>query len=428
MKMSYYVVAREEALTIGNASIKYQHIERKNNTYLNESVDLTKTGENYYFKKPDKSYTAIFHDMAAQGLFSTRKVRLKDKETAIGSEIIVAVAGDYFESREQAIEFFRVADEALNEFFSVTLPNGEKIAGKDLCMSSVIHADEGSYGMHYITCTCVPRELKKRRTKKELDSGAEAKSEGWYCQLSHSGFWQSTKDENGKLYYSYSKLNDVVAEAYKKAGYTDIERGKKGSTARHLHPNEYKALMRELQQEAEGSISLAEARKIGGKYILDESSYERLKALQSNIEKQYAIIKKSQEIVDKETFELKEARRKAKTKELEADKVVKDYEDLKDKYRLTCEENRRYEADKTRKEAEIAKQKDIIDYWEMLFDIIITAIKKILEWIKELLQDALDKKECERIRECIKAEYDNILKTLQTADISKEGPGLAEER
>ena len=167
-----YIVAREEPLTIATANFRYEHNERTNKTYINPDIDLSK--ENYHFKKPDKSYIATFHEMADAGLFSTRKVSLKNKDTALGSEIIIAVAGNYFSSKEEAIEFYRIANNALNEFFTVVLPDGRTIKGEDLCISSVVHLDEGSPGLHYTTVTCVPREMKRRRTKKRKSRGYSA--------------------------------------------------------------------------------------------------------------------------------------------------------------------------------------------------------------------------------------------------------------
>lgn len=414
--MSYYVVAREEPLTVGNSNIKYEHNERKNLTYLNPDIDLSK--ENYYFKKPEKSYTALFHEMEEQGLFSTRRIKLNDPHTKIGSEIIVAVAGDYFESKEQAIQFFKVANDALNEFFSVTLPDGTKVSGSDLCMSSVVHCDEANYGLHYVTTCCTAKELFKKRTKKQIAENKKPVSQGWYVQLSHSNFWDSHKDETGKLVYSYSILNDVVADAYKKAGYSDIERGKKGSTAKHLHPNEFKAMMRSIEDEAKKSLSRVDAKKIAGKYVMDEKSYDSLVTLQENLAVQQEIIKKSQDMIDRQQQSIKEERYKVKKKELNIEASQKRTAELEDKYELLKEksEERRKELDE--KAMEIENQREIICFWETMFKWFLDMVKKILQWVDQLIHGDLSADERTTVHSSVNKAYDEMIRRIQTMDMA----------
>lgn len=409
--MKHYIVAREEALTIGNANNKYEHNERINKSYLNKDIDLSK--ENHYYKRPDKSYMAIFRSMADSGLFSTRKVSLSNPETAIGSEIIVAVAGDYFQSEEQAIEFFGVANVALNEFFSVTLPDGTKVDGKDLCMSSVVHLDEGSYGLHYTTATCVPRELKKRRTKKEMATGAEAKSAGWYCQLSHSGFWSSEKDGEGNLYYSYSRLNDVVADAYRKAGYTDIVRGEKGSKAKHLHPNAFKALMRDAQEKAEQGMPPIGARKVAGHYIVDEKAYNDLTSAQRGLSVQYQGILMAQKAIDEQQQAIAKERQRIKRRELEADKSVRDSADLAEQCTESAKENKKKEKELQNKSREIIRQKEIISIWEELFRWLIDTIQSILNCVNAIVNGNLSNDEQAKMRQQAESMYADMIEEIE---------------
>ncbi len=411
--MAYYIVAREEGMTVGDANLRYQHNERCNNTYLNPDIDLSI--ENHYYKKPDKSYIKMFQEMEERGLFSTRHVRLKDNQTKIGSEIIVCVAGDYFQSREQAVEFFKVANDALNEFFTVHLPDGTKVKGEDLCMSSVVHCDEKSYGLHYTTATCVAREKKRKRTKKQMEEGKSAKSEGWYCQLSHSGFWDSDKDSSGKIVYSYSRLNDVIADAYAKVGYTDIQRGQKGSTAKHLHPNEYKAMMREMEQKANDTLALMDTKRIAGKIIIDESQYENLIDLQEKISLQKIAIEKSQELLDAEQQALKKERIEIKRREIAAEKKInKDYEG---EYSRIKAESKEREQELFRKKEEISKMEEIISFWEQLFEMLLGAIKKIIGLIDAILHKDLKDEEREQIHLGIVDAYENIKYGIETAEM-----------
>jgi len=71
-------------------------------------------------------------------------------------------------------------------------------------------------------------------------------------QVSHSKKWPRFKDENGYWVNSYSLLQDRFFEHMKAAGFTDFERGERGSTTEHLSVLEYKT-----QQEAQRAASLA---------------------------------------------------------------------------------------------------------------------------------------------------------------------------
>ncbi len=418
--MKYKIVAREEGMTIGDANIRYQHIERCNNTYLNPDIDLSV--ENYHFKKPQQSYIKTFYKMAEDGLLSTRRLRLNDSKTKIGSEIIVAVAGDYFESREQAIEFFEVANSALNTFFDVRTPDGTLlVSGSDLCMSSVVHCDEKSYGLHYVTGTCVARELKKKKTRKDIQAGREAKSLGWYAQASHSGFWNSEKDEKGKLYYSYSRLNDVIADAYAKAGYTDIERGNRGSTAKHLHPNEFKALMRTVQEEALNTQAQLDVKKIAGKYVMDDDAYNNLLKLQKEIVLQQTVLGKTQQLLDEQQHNLKQERVRIKKKELQIGASVQKAEDEKVYYDALVEKSKVQIVELQKKEEENRKLYEIVSFWEELFKTIFKAIVAIVGWLDELLHKALSIPEKNNLYINISNAYDEIKKTLDTAQMLEIG-------
>ena len=75
-------------------------------------------------------------------------------------------------------------------------------------------------------------------------------------QVSNSKKWKSEKvmGENGKerLVYSYSLLQDRYYEHMQAAGFTDFERGERGSTAEHLDVLEYKNKQEEKRAAALG--------------------------------------------------------------------------------------------------------------------------------------------------------------------------------
>ncbi|MDR2932783.1 MAG: recombinase, partial [Oscillospiraceae bacterium] len=69
---------------------------------------------------------------------------------------------------------------------------------------------------------------------------------------SHSKKWPRFKDEKGAWINSYSLLQDRFHEHMKAAGFTDFERGERGSTTEHLTTLEYKT-----KQEAERAAVFA---------------------------------------------------------------------------------------------------------------------------------------------------------------------------
>jgi hypothetical protein len=97
-------------------------------------------------------------------------------------------------------------------------------------------------------------------------------------QVSHSKKWPRFKDENGNWVNSYSLLQDRFFEHMRAAGYTDFERGERGSTAEHLSVLEYKT-----QQEAARAAALDQ--KV-------EKQQQRLSGLQEKISvtKQTAVV------------------------------------------------------------------------------------------------------------------------------------------
>lgn len=82
-------------------------------------------------------------------------------------------------------------------------------------------------------------------------------------QVNHSKKWESEKEigEDGKEYlvYSYSKLQDRYHDYIKSAGFKNFERGKVGSTAKHLSVLDYKTEKRKEElAEREKALTIAE--------------------------------------------------------------------------------------------------------------------------------------------------------------------------
>ena len=141
--------------------------------------------------------------------------------------------------------------------------------GEQYILSAVMHADERNkslseelgrdvyhYHLHVVYIPVVEKEI--RWTKRCKDQALVGTVKEVIHQVSHSKKWASVKAmdekgepilaENGKavLIPSYSLLQDRFYEHMKEAGFTDFERGVRGSTIQHLSVLDYK-----IQQDNE---------------------------------------------------------------------------------------------------------------------------------------------------------------------------------
>ncbi|WP_420852781.1 plasmid recombination protein [Sporolactobacillus pectinivorans] len=140
-------------------------------------------------------------------------------------------------------------------------------------LSAVMHADERNralseqfgrdvfhYHMHVVYIPIVDKEIKW--SKRCTDSALVGTTKEIIKQVSHSKKWPKLKrldkggkpvlSKNGKtiLVNSYSLLQDRFFEHMRAAGYTDFERGERGSTAEHLDVLDYKIQQEEASSDA----------------------------------------------------------------------------------------------------------------------------------------------------------------------------------
>ena len=136
-----------------------------------------------------------------------------------------------------------------------------EIGGGQFVLSAVMHADERNkalseelgrsvyhYHLHVLYVPCVQKEIYYRKNNKNPELTGKLKEV--ITQVSHSKKWPRIKGEKGWV-NSYSLLQDRFFEHMRAAGYTDIERGVRGSTAEHLSVLEYKS-----QQEDKRTMRL----------------------------------------------------------------------------------------------------------------------------------------------------------------------------
>lgn len=314
--------ARNMRLTTQKLKNAQQHNEREKDSYVNPDIVPERSHLNVHFKKPDGSYLEQFERMEADGVISTRG--LKEDAFRYG-ELVFDVNSAYFFNRggyEFAKEFYEAAYQAAIKI----------VGGEQYILSAVMHADERNramsdalgqdvyhYHLHVVYVPVVEKQI--LWTKRCKDKSLVGKVKETIMQVSMSKKWASKpildettgeplRTEKGKpiLKKSYSFLQDDFFRYMQEAGYTDIERGERGSSEEHLTVTQFKvqkeqerlaALTEQTQEKEQQAASLEkklekvqrqqveiqkveqiEARPVpfSSKVILERSEYEVLSA------------------------------------------------------------------------------------------------------------------------------------------------------
>ena len=259
---------------IGNTQ---RHNEREKDSYTNPDIVPERAALNIHFKKPSGNYAEMFTQMEAGKVISTRG--LKDDAHLYG-ELVFDVNSAYFDNHggyDFAKQFYTDAYRSAIEI----------VGGEQFILSAVMHADERNqamsealgrdvyhYHLHVVYIPVVEKQvLWSKRCKDKSLVGTVKET---IIQVSSSKKWKSLPavDEQGKpilqkngkpvLRKSYSVLQDDFFNAMRTAGYTDVERGERGSTEEHLTVAQFKT----------------------------EREQERLAALEHQVEKKEKILQK----------------------------------------------------------------------------------------------------------------------------------------
>jgi len=105
------------------------------------------------------------------------------------------------------------------------------------------------YHLHVVYVPVVDKEIYFKKNNKNPELAGKLREV--VKQVSHSKKWPRFKDENGHWVNSYSLLQDRFYEHMRAAGFTDFERGERGSTAEHLSVLDYK-----IQQDTARATAL----------------------------------------------------------------------------------------------------------------------------------------------------------------------------
>ena len=235
---------------VGNTQ---QHNEREKDSYRNPDIIPQRAAWNVHFKKPTASYTDLFAQLEAAGTISTRGL----KPDAIHyCELVFDVNSAYFDNHggyEFAKQFYEDAYKAAVQI----------VGGEQYILSAVMHADEINramtealgrevyhYHLHVVYVPVVEKQI--LWSKRCKDKALVGKVKETVMQVSRSKKWASKPllddagkpalQKNGKpvLKKSYSVLQDDFFNYMRNAGYTDVERGERGSTEEHLTVTQFK--------------------------------------------------------------------------------------------------------------------------------------------------------------------------------------------
>ena len=246
---------------VGNTQ---QHNEREKDSYRNPDIIPQRTSWNVHFKKPTASYTDLFAQLEAAGTISTRGLK---PDATHYCELVFDVNSAYFDNHggyEFAKQFYEDAYKAAVQI----------VGGEQYILSAVMHADEINramtealgreiyhYHLHVVYVPVVEKQiLWSKRCKDKALVGTVKET---VMQVSRSKKWASKPllddagkpvlQKNGKpvLKKSYSILQDDFFNYMHNAGYTDVDRGERGSTEEHLTVTQFK-----VQREQERLDSL----------------------------------------------------------------------------------------------------------------------------------------------------------------------------
>ena len=287
-------VARNQDLeTPADVAKVQEHNEREKDSYSNQDIVPERTSLNVHFKAPTDDYVKTFEQMEQDGVISTRG--LKPDAVKYG-ELVFDVNSAYFYNHggyEFAKQFYADAYKAAVEI----------VGGEQYILSAVMHADERNramsealgedvyhYHLHVVYIPVVEKQiLWSKRCKDESLRGTVKET---ITQVSRSKKWESKpvldKDGNpmlnakGKkiLKSSYSVLQDDFFHFMRNAGYTDVERGERGSTEEHLTVTQFKVQAEQQRLEAmTGQVAQAE-RGLENAKAATEKQKKKLEALQ----------------------------------------------------------------------------------------------------------------------------------------------------
>ena len=285
------------------------HNERQKEIYSNPDIVPERTPFNIHFKEPTGSYEDMFKELEQQKVISTWGQK---PDSTKFCELIFDVNSAYFYNNggyEFAKQFYADAYEAAVKI----------VGGEQFILSAVMHADERNramsealgediyhYHLHVVYVPVVEKQiLWSKRCKDPALIGTVKET---VMQVSRSKKWDSKQmlDDHGEpmltasgkkmLKKSYSILQDDFYEHMIGAGYTDLQRGERGSTEEHLTVTQFKV---EQEKQRLADISAAKVEALDDLEKLAEEEKQKQDSIAQLNEQADAAQARVQEIVPK---------------------------------------------------------------------------------------------------------------------------------
>ena len=270
-----------------------EHNEREKTSYSNQDIVPERTPMNVHYKSPTADYSEMFAQLELEKVISTRG--LKPDAVKFG-ELVFDVNSAYFYNHG-GYEFAR-------QFYADAYKAAVKIVGgEQYILSAVMHADERNqamsealgqdvyhYHLHVVYIPVVEKQILWSKRCKDKSLVGTVKET--IMQVSRSKKWESkvALDEQGNplltakgkkiLRTSYSVLQDDFFNYMKAAGYTDVERGERGSTEEHLTVTQFKVTQEQQRLEAVSEQVAQAEQTLAVKSAAAEKQEQRLRALQ----------------------------------------------------------------------------------------------------------------------------------------------------
>jgi hypothetical protein len=202
-----------------------------------------------------ETYAETYNRLLENGTIVKKGLKADAK---VFGELVFDVNTDYFEQNGG----YDYAKEYYAEAYRLAV---KEVGSEDYILSAVMHADERNseaskrlgydvyhYHLHVIYIPVVKKEV--LWTKRCKDPALVGTVKEVIPQISHSKKWplRVPLERNGKtvILNSYSLLQDRYFEHMREAGFDDIQRGERGSTAEHLDVLDYKIQQDEKHLEA----------------------------------------------------------------------------------------------------------------------------------------------------------------------------------
>ena len=297
-----------------------RHNEREKSGYTNPDIVSERMEMNVHYKVPTGSYAEMFDQMEKDGIISTRGLK---QDACHFGELIFDVNSAYFYNHGG----YEFAKQFYEDAYKVAI---QIVGGEQYILSAVMHADERNsamseelgedvyhYHLHVVYIPVVEKQIlwSKRCKDKELIGTVKetimqvSSSKKWISKPAVDEQGNPVMQKNGKpvLRKSYSILQDDFFETMRAAGYTDVERGERGSSEEHLTVTQFKVekekeRLQELKKQTqkreqqlekieqktrvkkEAAITFDEINRVGkstifGKVELTKAECERLKNL-----------------------------------------------------------------------------------------------------------------------------------------------------